>query len=461
MASSRRSPPAGDTTRIAAVHDAVRDALSPLSTALRARAATVAVALSGGRDSMALLDAATAIAPELGLTLSAIHVHHGLSPNADAWTRFCEEECARRGVPLTVHRVAVDRALGDGLESAARRARYEAFEAAAVDAVALAHHADDQAETVLLQLLRGAGPHGLAAMPASRASRRLLFVRPLLALPRSALAAYARARSLSWVEDESNADQRRARNLVRCTIAPQLAAAFPGYPATLARAASHQSEAALLLDELAQQDAGGAIVEGTLARDRLIALPPHRARNLLRWFLRTLGLRPPSTARLAAMLAALVRAERDARVRLVHDGREIGIHRGRILVHAPPSAPFAVRWRGETQLALPHGTLEFVAVEGHGLAADRAHAANVVVRSRQGGERIRLAADGGRQAVKTLLQQAGVPHWARHDVPLVWCDDTLAAVAGIGVDAAFVAAPGRVGYSLQFHPRAAQLRIER
>ncbi len=452
MASTRRSPQADDAQRIAALHNAVRDALLPLSTAVPARTASVAVAVSGGRDSMVLLDAATAIAPTLGVTLSAVHVHHGLSPNADAWTRFCQAECARRGVPLAVHRVAVDREHGDGLESAARRARYQTLGALPVDAVALAHHADDQAETLLLQLLRGAGPHGLAAMAASRASRRVTFVRPLLALQRRALDDYARACSLSWVDDESNADRSRARNFVRHAIAPQLAASFPGYPATLARAALHQAEAALLIDELAQQDVDGALGDGTLERDRLISLPAHRARNVLRWFLRSRDLRAPSAARLAAMLRALVHAERDARVRLVHDGREIGIHRGRIVVHAPAAAPFAIPWRGEAKLALPHGTLEFATVASGGLAAELARSTIVVVRSRQGGERIRLAPRATRQPVKGLLQRAGIPHWARRDLPLVWCDDALAAVVGIGVDAAFVAAPGTSGYALHWHP---------
>lgn len=435
------------------MHDAVREALLPLSTGALGRSASVAVALSGGRDSMVLLDAATAIARALGMKLSAVHVHHGLSPNADAWTRFCEDECGRRGVPLAIHRIAVDRDCGDGIESAARRARYRALGTVRVDAIALAHHADDQAETVLMQLLRGAGPHGLAAMAASRAAPHAAFVRPLLALPRRTLDQYARARSLSWVDDESNADQTRTRNFLRRTIAPQLAAAFPGYPATLARAALHQAEAARLMDDLAQLDAEGALGDGTLEHHRLIGLPAHRARNLLRWFLRSCGLRAPSTARLAAMLGALAHAERDARVRLVHDGREIGVHHGRIIVHAPLAAPFAIRWRGEAQLALPHGTLEFATVEGDGLAAQLAQSTVVVVRSRQGGERIRLSARGTRQPVKALLQRAGVPHWARHDVPLVWCDDALAAVAGIGVDAAFVAGPGTAGYALRWHPR--------
>ena len=181
---------------------AVRDAVHALI-ALRAtpsRPIRMAVALSGGRDSMALLDASSALAPELGLTLSALHVHHGLSINADAWARFCGEECAKRSVPLTVHRAAIRRVAGESLEAQARAARYAALAAVDADIVALAHHADDQAETLLLQLLRGAGPEGLAAMPAQRPMRKgPALMRPFLALPRVAIEAYVAARGLAWV----------------------------------------------------------------------------------------------------------------------------------------------------------------------------------------------------------------------------------------------------------------------
>src|SRR6266542_1050299 len=222
MADSRRSLPADARARVEPAHvapvlDAVRRALMPFCAAAPG-GARIAVALSGGRDSMVLLDAAVLVAPELGASISAVHVHHGLSANADAWARFCADECAHRAVALAVHRVAV--ACGrDGVEAAARRARYDVLAGADVDVVALAHHADDQAETVLLQLLRGAGPQGISAMPAFRPGHPAL-LRPLLDLPRTTLAAYASARALVWVEDESNADRRHARNFIRRDVAP-------------------------------------------------------------------------------------------------------------------------------------------------------------------------------------------------------------------------------------------------
>jgi tRNA(Ile)-lysidine synthase len=440
---------------------AARSALLQCAPGGTAAPKRIAVALSGGRDSMVLLDALATLAPGSSCLLTAVHVHHGLSPNADAWMDFCAEECAKRGVPLAVHRVHVDRTRGTGLEAAARAARYAVFAAAAADFVAIAHHADDQAETLLLQLLRGSGPPGLAAMATLRTPPAgPVLLRPFLSLPRAAIDAYAATRAIAWIDDESNADTARARNLVRREIAPRLAAAFDGYPATLARAAMHQAEAARLLDELAAIDAEAALaIDGsagtTLDRNAFAALAeraPHRARNLLRWFVRRHRLRAPSAARLAAMQNQLAHAANDARVRIAHDGAELGFHRGRIVVHTAAVAAFEVRWCGETALALPHGVLEFAPVPGFGLDAAAATRGAIVIRARSGGEKIRLSGDRPRQTLKRLLQVAGVPHWQRDALPFVWCGELLAAVPGIGVDIAFAAAAGAPGYDLHWRP---------
>ena len=453
--------PASD---IEPVLDAAREAVVA-ATAQRIGAARsrIVVAFSGGRDSIVLLDALARLAPEFGVALSAMHVHHGLSSRADAWAAFCADECAKRGTPFVLHRARIERAGGASLEATARAARYAALLAADADFIALAHHADDQAETLLLQLLRGAGPHGLAAMPLQRRmSSGPSLLRPFLALPRAAIDAYAVARGLAWVDDESNADIAVKRNFIRHEIAARLASAFPGYPATLARGAAHQAEAARLIDDLALLDAQDAVTDdaiagATLDRAALIALAaraPHRARNLLRWFLRRHELAAPSAARLAAMLEQLTHAATDARVRLVHAGAEIGFHRGRIIVHSPAVAPFAIAWQGETELALPHGTLEFAPCVGAGIARAALQPGAVSVRSRAGGERLRLAAHRPSQALKRLLQSAGVPAWQRESLPLVFCGATLAAVPGIGVHVAFQAAAGAPGHTLSWHPRS-------
>ena len=400
---------------------------------------------------MVLLDALVHVSAGRQLKLSAVHVHHGLSANADRWARFCAEQCASRAVPLTVHRLHLTRKSGQSLEALARAERYERFMSCDVDVIALAHHADDQAETVLLQLLRGSGPRGLSAMPAIRRGTPAL-LRPLLALPRETLAACAKARGLGWVEDESNSDTKHRRNLLRHEIAPRLATAFEGYPATLARAASHQAEASALLDELAALDAEDAIDDVGLDRAHLAGLSNARAANLLRWFLRGEGLRPPADARLADVLRQLRSASADARTRIAHDGAEIGCHRGRVIVHAPTTAPFAVAWQGTPEVKLPGGVLAFERAEGDGLALAKIAGAPVMVRSRLGGERIKLAINRPRRSVKKLLQEARLSQWQRQALPLVWCGDMLAAVPGIGVDLAFQAEHDEPGWNLAWLP---------
>jgi len=436
----------------------LRDAVLRSLDAHASSAPHLAVGFSGGRDSVVLLDALAAVAPARSLAVTAIHIHHGLSPNADSWAQFCLERCSDLGIACVIRRVDVARQARASLEALARHARYAALAEVArgigATVVALAHHRNDQAETLLLQLLRGAGPHGLAAMPALRVDAAGTgWWRPLLEIPRSRIDDYAGDRKLTWIEDESNADVDHARNAVRHRVLPTLLEVAPQADATLARAAAHQAEAARLLDELAQNDADGVFDGVTLRCQALDALAPHRARNLLRWFLRGQGLPAPSTARLAAMLDQLRGARRDAVIRLAHAGVEIGMHQGRIALHAVPPESFDVRWHGEPELKLPHGVLTFGRAEGSGIdLAQLGH--DVHVRSRVGGERFQIAADRPRRALKSILRDAGIPPWERRGLPLIFCGEALAAVAGLGTDAALCAGPGQTGLTVDWYPRS-------
>ena len=420
--------------------------------------ARLALGFSGGRDSVVLLDALATVAPSRGHTIAAIHVHHGLSANADAWARFCVERCEELGVACVVRRVDVAHQPRTSLEALARRARYVALTEAAREigapVVALAHHRNDQAETLLLQLLRGAGPHGLAAMPALREDATgATWWRPLLAVARARIDAYARDCGLAFIDDESNADARHARNAVRQSVLPALSGIAPQADATLARAAAHQAEAARLLDELAEQDASAAFDGATLLRESLDLLAPHRARNLLRWYLRGQGLPAPSSARLAAMLDQLRGARGDSAIRLAHAGVEIGVHQGRIALHAALPLRFDVPWCGEPALVLPHGTLVFGRADGAGVDEKRLTCAPVRVRARMGGERFQVAPDRPRRALKSILRDAGIPAWERNGLPLIFCGDALVAVAGVGIDAAFRTLPAQPGVTISWHPK--------
>ena len=416
----------------------------------------VAVALSGGRDSIALLDAAARVAPDAGVDLVAFHVHHGLSPNAERWAEFSVRTCAARGMPLARRNVTVAKRSRASVEATARDARYAALADLArvhrVDAVMLAHHADDQAETVLLQLLRGAGPRGLAAMPAIASERGVVWLRPLLDIPRATLDAYVSAHALDYVDDESNADRRHRRNALRESVVPALRAVAPGYPTTLVRAARLQAENAALADALAALDAHSACDGASLARSALRDLDASRARNLLRWFLREQKLPAPSASRLAEMLSQLTSAADDARVEITHGGAALGVHRGRIVVYRPAASPYLHEWSGAQEVALPHGTLAFAPATGIGIATRHLTAARITIRAGLPGERLRIAGRS-RRAVVDLLREAGIPAWDRAALPRVYCGDSLAAVACAGVDAAFGAAPGEPAFTLDWHPR--------
>ncbi|MBS0319458.1 MAG: tRNA lysidine(34) synthetase TilS [Proteobacteria bacterium] len=449
MASSRSSTPADLPAALAA---AVPRGFGP--------GTRIVAGHSGGRDSTALLHALAPLARARGWTLVAVHVHHGLSPEADAWAAHSQASAAALSVVHAIVPVRVARGAAESLEENARAARHAALAAAArahgAGIIALAHHADDQAETLLLQLGRGAGPHGLAAMAPLRHADGLAWWRPLLAVPRAAVDAYVATHALRHVEDASNASTRHRRNALRLDVIPALRATLPGYPQTLVRSAALQAEAAALLDELAALDAAAHVHDGALAVAGLAALPAPRARNLLRAFLRDHGLRAPSAARLGAMLAQFAAAPADSRASVAHDGARVSVYRGHVHVHAPGPPAFAAAWHGEPVLALPHGALEFAhapADAGDACLAPAALATDAVsVRSRAGGERLVLRRGGPRQSVKTLLQNARLPAWERAALPFVFCGDRLAAVPGIGVDAAFRAAPGAPGIHLTWRP---------
>ena len=345
--------------------------------------------------------------------MRAIHVHHGLSPNADAWAAFCRTLCKRWGVPLKVYRVKVSRD-GHGLEAAARRSRYEAFAKADADCIALAHNLDDQAETVLMNLLRGAGRRGASGMARASRFRGKTLLRPLLDVPRAEIEAYARRHRLSWIEDESNADQALTRNFVRRSVGPLLEKRFPAWKQALARAARHFSSA----------EAG--------------------AGDLLRKFLQTRGLRAPSEAKLVEMLKQLTSG--GARTSIDHDGTRLRVYRGQLSAEKIPARPAftPLKWRGEPRLALPElgGELRFRRARGKGIDASRTA---LGVRLRTGGERLQPDAGRPRRTLKNLFQEAGVPPWERDRLPLLVCGDDLVWVPGLGVDVKYRAAENAVG----------------
>lgn len=411
--------------------------------------AAICVGLSGGLDSMVLLDALARAGRERGHPFGAVHVHHGLSPNADRWAAFCEAACAERGIACAVQRVRIARD-GGGLEAAARAARYAIYAARPEAIVALAHHRDDQAETLLLQLLRGTGLKGLAGMPEWRAldGARVALFRPLLGVPRAAIRAYALARGIAWIEDESNASLGPDRNYVRHEIAPRLDARFAGWREAAARCASHMGEAAALLAELGRGDGAPPCAGTGLVLDPRLSAA--RRANALRWFLAAEGLAMPSRARLAEMARQLYEARVDARVRVAHDGATVSRYRGVAHVVRGTNAidiAWRVGWRGEAELELgaDRGRVRFVPSRGSGIASSRCSDGEWHFASRRGGERMRLVTGAPTRTLKNLLHEAAIPEWQRVRLPLLFHAGRIAWVPGVGVASEFACAPAEPG----------------
>jgi tRNA(Ile)-lysidine synthase len=438
-------------------------------TALRARVAQALAAagaasgrlvlgLSGGMDSMVLLDLLSGLRAQHGFDLQALHVDHQLSPHASEWSALCAERSRRYDVPFRGVRVEVERDSPDGLEAAARRARYAVFAAQDADAVVLAHHLDDQAETLLLQLLRGAGPRGLAAMPPARPmpAGRPLLVRPLLEVERECIEGYARRHQLVWIEDESNADTRRDRNYLRHEILPHLSARFPGYRQTWLRASRNFADLSEIAEAQAQADAQPALWGGGLRVSGLQALSPARAANLLRWYLADQGLPVPERCQLEELRRQLCDARGDAQPSMRLGGARVYRHRGllRIAPAGVSMTQWQVPWRGEPDLALPDGLgrVRFQRLVGAGLALHQLDGRQATVRTRNGGERIKLAGNRPSRTLKNLLQEAGVPVWERDRLPLLACDGHVLWVAYLGIDCRFTAAPGQPGVLPEWLP---------
>lgn len=412
-------------------------------------------ALSGGADSVLLLHVLRKLSVAHGFHLSALHVNHGISPNADGWQAFCKRLCEAWGIRLDVKQVVVEREGVEGLEAAARRARYDAFAEADAEWLVLAHHLNDQAETLLFNLLRGAGVSGAAAMPIVRAfpgRTGLRVLRPLLDVTREEIEACARSEGLSCIEDESNADTRYSRNFLRHRIFPLLRERFPACDAVLARAAAHFAESDRLLEELARIDAGRTLREGRIVASELAKLDSARARNLMRHVLRSEGLTLPESARLHEIVRQVCHAESDRQLSFDLGDRVLHRYRGEVWLTSHGEAGADSEWRGEEALNWGGVLLRFKVITGAGISREKLACGCVRISPRRGGERFRPDGRRPRRELKKLLQEHAVPPWVRDRMPLLWCGDELVWVPGIGIDCAWQCAPDETGIMPEIEP---------
>ncbi|HEX7324825.1 MAG TPA: tRNA lysidine(34) synthetase TilS [Rhodanobacteraceae bacterium] len=423
-----------------------------LQTALRTGAPrTLCVAFSGGPDSTALLHALAQLPEARGRGLRALHVDHGLHHDSARWAQRCTGFCESAGVPLTVIAVRVDDTRGEGIEAAARRARYAAFaqQLGAGEWLALAHHRDDQIETVLLKLLRGAGPEGLGGMRTLRPFAAGFLWRPLLDVPRAALRAYVEQEGLACIDDPANADPRFARNVLRHDLLPLIARHWPAADVSILHAARACRAAADYVARAADSAlAALADAEGTLDLPGWMALPAAVHAAVLDAWLHRRGLAAPPDAARSELERQIASAAGDRVPMVTWPDTEVRVWTQRL--YATPRLAvvptvWSAAWHGE-DLALPPDCGSLALEQASPDAADTRFAPPLTVRLRRGGERMQPAGDAHVRDVQALFQRAGMPPWLRARCPLIFEGDTLVAVADLCASArgnALFAKPGR------------------
>ena len=418
------------------------------------------VAYSGGLDSHVLLHALVCLRERLDADIGAVHVNHALQADADRWEEHCRKVCIDLGVSYASLRVDARAATGESPEAAAREARYAALATwlPAGECLLSAQHQDDQAETLLLQLLRGSGVNGLAAMPVRGELGHGQLVRPLLGVARRQLQAYAEENGLGWLEDPSNRDMAFDRNFLRARILPLLQQRWPSVTAVLARSATHCAEASKLLSLLGEQDLADARAgrRDSLSLSRLLALPPERRRNVLRHWIAQAAAAMPSTAVLARILNDVLQSRSDAEPCVRWGAHELRRYRDDLYLlqqRPQPDTSQVLQWSLPGPLSLPDagGVLHATRLTGRGIRASAVDS-GVQVSWRRGGERCLPAGRGQHHSLKKLFQEQGIPPWERSRIPLIYIGDQLAAVAGLWVCEPFHARPAEPGLLIDWQP---------
>lgn len=409
---------------------------------------TFFIAYSGGLDSRVLLHLAGLLSRTTPFQFHVIHIHHGLNPLADAWVQHCESTAKAEGLPFHCEYVQLSQVGGDSLEAEARTLRYRALASRMQpgDVMLTGHHQDDQAETLLLQLSRGAGVKGLSAMPAVKSLGEGWLVRPLLGVDRQTLLAYANAHDLSYINDDSNASVRFTRNFFRHEVLPVLKSRWPSITQSLSRSAAHCAESqALLTDLLADKlTAVKGAHANTLSVSALNALTPPLQKALIRAWIVEQGGSLPSTKKCESILTTMLKAGWDRRAEVRWGGVALRRHRDELhyCQEKPATEGFMATWTPEVSLHFPDGhRLAVTLVPGQGIHPR--HQA-LTVRFRQGGEAIKLA---GRKThrLKALFQSWGVLPWLRDKVPLLFDGETLVGVVGYAVHADYEVGEGESG----------------
>ena len=465
MASSKKplsnkiSASASQKTKPLSLIDLVDKAFVSLLTSHK-KIKSMTLALSGGVDSVVLLHLLHQLQKTHHFSLKASHVHHGLSKNADKWVKFCEKLCTKLSIPLEVHHIKLPQKKSLGIEGEARQLRYEKLLQRKTDLFVLAHHEDDQAETFLLQLIRGAGVKGLSSMAHFDDSRRLW--RPLLNTSRTEIESYAKKHQLKWIEDESNLNIDFDRNFIRSKVLPILKNRFNHIIKVISRSSTHLAEAQHLLDDLAKIDLKNCLKSGNYRQkikvNTLDKLSNYRAKNVLRYWRELNHQLMPSKDLLDELLRQVLTAKKDATIKIqLSKDYEIRRYKDEIYIvrkDLKDQKNYEIIWKGEQEILLPNGTqLNFKKVKGRGINFKLLNNQKLIIRNRQGGEFFKPDSKRPTKKIKQLLQESDLPPWERESLPLIFIGDELASVPNFGIDIKFQAKPKDVGLNVHLQVR--------
>lgn len=403
----------------------------------------VYIAYSGGVDSHVLLHLCASI-KSLKDKITAVYVHHGLQAEAEVWARHCEKTAEELGVSFLTLRVNAVAAPGESPEEAARNARYTVLKSlmGCDDVLLLAQHREDQLETVLLQLFRGSGLRGLSGMPESMAFGRGVMLRPLFNVAKQEINDYAQSHQLSWVEDPSNQCNDYDRNYLRNAVVPLLKQRWPAIDKTVARSAKHCADAEVLVSEVADElfSAVFDAADKTLCISRLLEHQSHPQQLVIRHWFRRLGLKMPAQAFVGRILSQVVAASKDGNPVLSGQGYDVRRYRDKLYcVQQVMQEPLQdVVWpAGQSSIKIANDQTLSCVASSAGILREQWQNARVEVRFRRGGEKICLPGRTGHHSLKNLFQEAGIPPWERESFPLIYLNDTLAAVGDKWISAAF------------------------
>ncbi len=420
------------------------------------------VAYSGGIDSHVLLHSVGAYLGAERDRLLAVHVDHGLHKDSEQWSRHCLSVAADLGISATVLKINEHPPRGESLESWARRHRYQLLKTvmAPEDILLTAHHRDDLAETVLLQMFRGSGPHGLAGIPERQLFAPGFLVRPLLNVTRGDLSEYALANDLVWIEDPTNATDNHDRNYIRHRLLPLIEERWPAATARIAHVATLQQEAAACLDTVADEILNPSVSIDCMRLPLAVfsKMSDEQARRVLRRWIVRAGFPIPDAVHLREM-QHLVRARRDGRPCVTWKRAQLRRYRDCLYLlwqREAPDCKHEYSWDLRSPLTLPTGVLSAETSVRDGLSVALVAKHDVVVRFRHGGERCHPIGRFHSQSLKRLFQEWGVPAWQRGEIPLVVVGGDIAAVAGLCICRQFASRAGEPGWMLRWRPNEIQ-----